>query len=452
MRMNRLVASLMLLGVLPGHAIIFADGDDPSANKETAPTGVYQDSGWQHLVRFKNFQGTMISPKHFITATHLGSATAITQPMYFNGVADKSFNIKPNSRTILQINGENSDLSVFEIWETFENYAPLYTSTDEVGKEFILTGKGFGQGEELTFNNATVGWKWGDATTEADRWGTSTILSTDVAGSGADLIYSQFDSNGGPHECQATGNDSGGGWFIKEGSVWKLAAITFSADAGRDSNNTIGDGSNFRAAMTRARGFYIGSDSGGWFLIPTNNGQYSNPASFETNDMDARFYEKTHSYGTRISSFITELNPIIQPSITTASLSPETRFGAWLIDQGITTNTSALDDADGDHIPNLLEYFSDSDASDISEAISPFQVTPLTSGAIQFTLIESLDLAGRGLTGVIQKSTDLDTWTPVTTATETSSSMDTAAGTRTRILERPAGSDSELFFRLFVSL
>ena len=450
--MDRLISSLLLLSILPGHGIIFADGDDPAENKETAPTGAYLNSGWQHLLRFKNFQATMISPKHFITATHLGNSSGtIIQPMHFNGVANRSFTIKPDSRIILQANGQNSDLSVFEIWETFDNYAPLYTETDEAGQEFVLTGKGRGQGTALTRNGDTVGWEWGDPTTEFDRWGVSTVLSTTTS-NGSDLIYSQFDASGGPHECQATGNDSGGGWFIKDGPAWKLAAVTFSADASRDSNDTIGDNSQFRAAMTRARGFYLGSDANGWNLIPTNNNLYNNPSQFETNTNDLRFYDKTHSFGTRISSFISDLDPIIQPAITLAALSPEARLTAWLNAQGITTETGPHDDADSDGLSNLLEYYSDSDPGNFSQSTPPLTTTFLPSGITQFTLTESLDLSARGLTGELQQSSDLDTWSPVTTATETSSSVDDTTGIRTRILQLPPSTDTEVFFRFRVTL
>ncbi|MDB4578998.1 hypothetical protein N9105_06790 [Akkermansiaceae bacterium] len=450
--MHRLLASLFISTSLPSSGLIFWSADDPPANKETAPTGAYVDSGWQHVLRFKNFQGTMISPKHFITATHLGNGTTVTQPVYFNGVAEKSFTIKPDSREIIQVNGEDSDLSVFEIWESFDRYAPLYTSANEVGKEFVITGKGRGRGDALIRNSETVGWEWGDGTTEADRWGVSTILSTDTAGSGADLIYSQFRSNGGIHECQATGNDSGGGWFIKDGPVWKLAAVTFSADAGRDSNDTVGDNSHVRGAMTKARGFYFGSDVDGWTLIPTNNALYNNPTSFETNNSDSRFYDKTHSYGTRISSFIPELNQLIQPAITNAALSSGARFTAWLNDEGISTQTGPNDDADTDGVTNLLEYFAGSSAGDTSDIITPFSTNQMTSGAMQFTINESLDLSGRGLSGMIEKSDDLSNWSEVTSAVESSNVIAPITGTRTRTLDLAAPVGPKLFFRLKVTL
>jgi hypothetical protein len=450
--MWRFFIALFLLGALPGSGLIFWNAEDPPANKETAPNGDYANSGWQHLIRFKNFQGIMISPKHFITAKHLGDGVTITRPSYFSGGPEETFTIKPDSRVVIEDGSISTDLSIFEIWETFPSYAPLYSDTNEAGKEFVITGKGRGRGTELTRNSQVVGWEWGDIPTEADRWGVSNVLSTSRASSGADLIYSQFDANGGPFECQATGNDSGGGWFIKDGAVWKLAAVTFSADANRDSNNTVGDNSHFRAAMTKARGFYIGSDTDGWNLIPTSRRQYLNPPSYETNDNDARFYDKTHSYGTRISSYLSKINPLIQPSINHAALNPSDRFLAWLSNHGLTVNNLPGNDADQDGISNLLEYYSDSDAGDFSEVTSPFSASLQSNGEMQFTLTESLDLSGRGLTSVIQKSNDLENWSDLTTVNEESISLDLASGTRVRILSHSTGSATKIFFRLKVTL
>lgn len=45
--------------------------------------------------------------------------------------------------------------------------------------------------------------------------------------------------------------------------------MNFSIDGLFDTNNTVGDNSEFSASMTNMRGFYQGSDSGGWSFIPT---------------------------------------------------------------------------------------------------------------------------------------------------------------------------------------
>ena len=74
--------------------MIFINSDDPAANKQAAPTGAYANSGWQYQVRYKDYLGTMISPKHFITATHLGRKGETTQPGFYNRGSDLTFTLK----------------------------------------------------------------------------------------------------------------------------------------------------------------------------------------------------------------------------------------------------------------------------------------------------------------------------------------------------------------------
>lgn len=439
-------ALLVLFSSLPAGAMIFLNAEDPPANKQTAPTGDYENAGWQWQVRYKVYLGTMISPKHFITATHLGQTGETNQPTFFNGVEDKTFTLKNSG---LRLGIPNTDLSIFEIWETFEDYAPLFQGTGEVGNEAFICGRGLGRGDEVIVSGQTVGWKWGDGTTYADRWGVDTITQTRLIGEN-DFLYTTFDPDGGIHEIQLTGNDSGGGWFIKEGGSWKLAGVTSSVDGTRDTNNTTGDSSHFRAAISRSRGLYVGSDNNGWFLIPTSSFQYTFPSQYYTNPSDARFYDRTHSYATRISTYLPDVNAIIQPAITRAALDGTERFQAWLIDRGITSQNGSDDDPDHDASSNLLEYFANTNADTKSDP--PFVVQELPGGEVRFTITESLDLAGRGLTSEIQKSTDLSSWTVVTNTVEQSTTVHPLAGNVTRVLELTPPSSSRYFYRLKVTL
>ena len=439
-------ALFYLMTGLPAGAMIFLNAEDPPANKQTAPTGAYENAGWQWEIRYKAFLGTMISPKHFITATHLGQGGTPDQPIFFNEQDDKVFTLA-NDGFRLGIPG--TDLSVFEIWETFESYAPLYQGTDEADKEVFICGRGLGRGSVIMDGPDTIGWKWGNSATFADRWGVNLITDSRLS-NGNDFLYTTFDPDGGIHECGLTANDSGGGWFIKENDTWKLAAVSSTVDSLRDTNDTIGDSSHFRATMSRARGFYLGSDSDGWIFIPDDPNDYTDPTEYYKNPSDARHYERTHSYGTRISSYLTELNALIQPAITHAALDGNDRFEAWLAENGVTSQNGLLDDPDGDGHPNLLEYFSNQNPT-VRDLI-PLNVERLAGGEIEFTLIESLDLKGRGLTGQIQKSSDLVNWTEVADLDEQSSTLNAAAGYRTRILQSVPESSGNQFYRIEITL
>ena len=425
----------MALG-LPASALIFRDGSSPAANTETAPTGAYADSGWQYQIRFGAFHGTMISPKHFLTAVHLGTApTSISQPIYFNGVEEKTYGIKPGSRETIG----TTDLAIFEIWETFDDYAQLYSQGSEAGKGMVICGRGFGRGTEL----AGQGWKWGAAATRQSRWGRNTVDGFLNSG-GNDLLYFDFDDVLGQDEAAATGGDSGGGWFIKDGPIWKLAAVSFSVDGRYSDAATPSDASSFRGAFYDAGGLWWGNDANGWNLLPTTGSS--------TNPNVVSFYRNSHTYGSRISSNLSAIELVIDPAIAWAAQTPAQRFLSWLSSFGVTGATAESDDADADGITNLEEYLSESDPSDGNETVSPLEIEFLPDGTHQFTLVESLDLAGRGLTTTLQSSVDLDIWTAVSDSTESSNAPDNALGIRTRILGRTPSSCDALFYRLKITL
>ncbi|MEO1835360.1 MAG: hypothetical protein ABGZ49_07675, partial [Akkermansiaceae bacterium] len=127
-----LIGSILLLSAPPLPALIFFDTGDPAHNREIAPGGVWAGSGWQYQGDYKNFLGTMISPRHFVTARHLGvGETEFIHKTYFSGVAsDRTYYLNPT------VNGgagfwniTGTDLRLFEVYGDFPAYAPLYTKS-----------------------------------------------------------------------------------------------------------------------------------------------------------------------------------------------------------------------------------------------------------------------------------------------------------------------------------
>ncbi len=425
----------MALG-LPASALIFRDGPSPAANTETAPTAAYVDSGWQYQIRYGTFHGTMISPKHFMTAMHVGAAeTTIHQPIYFNGVEEKNYTIKPGSR--VQIG--TTDLAIFEIWETFDDYAPLYTASNEAGNEIVISGRGFGRGVEIV----NKGWKWGLTATRKSRWGRNTIDGV-VQSGGDDLLYFDFDDQTGQDEVAATGGDSGGGWFIKDGPTWKLAAVSFTVDNNYSEAAVPSNANDFRGSFYEAGGLSVGSDASGWTSIPTSGAS--------TNPNNSSFYRQSHTYGSRISSNLTAIEAEIDPAIAWGGQTYLQRFETWLAGFGVTTATASDDDADADGVTNLEEYLSESNPSDGSDSVRPFALDFLANGDHQFTIVESIDLAGRGLSTILESSSDLAAWAAVTDATESANSPDNTLGVRTRILARTPSETGALYYRLKIIL
>ena len=275
------VLTLFLGAAARSHAIVFADTGSSTFNT-TAPTGTFEDSGWQYEGYYGSFLGTMIAPQYFITAQHMGTqGGTFTQAGIFNGGADVTYTIDAAANGGLGYwDVAGTDIRILKINEYFPTYAPLYTGGAEAGMTLVTMGRGGVRGAEVIVSGNVNGWlaAAGDGTT---RWGTNIVNSiTSFAGVG-DVLVSQFNESGLFHttaEATLSSGDSGGGVFVNDGGIWKLAGINYSIDGYFDTNSTTGDGSEFSAALIDRGGLYQGSDAQGWTFI--TNLPLNNPSSF----------------------------------------------------------------------------------------------------------------------------------------------------------------------------
>ncbi|MFC7337315.1 trypsin-like serine protease [Haloferula chungangensis] len=283
---------LLLLGAISAEGVILYGSGDPVINREVAPGGALSGSGWQYQGEFGNFMGTMISPSHFITAAHIGVSSTFISKGYFNGGSDVVYNVDSSANGgVGYWNVAGTDLRIFAVTGTFTSYAPLYTGSDEVGKDLVVMGRGTQRGATIDLQSVTKGWQWGPAD-GASRWGTNTVAAT-ITQEGADYLQADFDATGGANEAHLSVGDSGGALFIQDGGSWKLAGINYAVDGKWDFNDTVGDGQEFDAALFDAGGLYLGSDSEGWTLVA--DGTDDAPSSF---------------YSTRISSYHSQIEAI----------------------------------------------------------------------------------------------------------------------------------------------
>jgi hypothetical protein len=239
-------------------AVIFYSTSDPTHNT-TAPTGDLANSGWQWTGFWGGFNGTTISPNQFITATHVGGS--VGQSFTFNGVS---------YRTTGVVN--NGDLAVWTVEGTFSTYAPIMETTPVSGASAVIIGRGTQRGSEVVVNGELKGWTWG-AGDGVQRWGENTVFS---AGS---LISFKFDATGGENEAHFSSGDSGGGTFILDGGVWKLAGINYAVEG--PFSTTLG-GSAFNAAIF---------DKGGLYRASTFNTESANdkPSSLYSTSLAANY-------------------------------------------------------------------------------------------------------------------------------------------------------------------
>lgn len=424
-----------LFTVLSANGLIFIDGPSPAPNTETAPTGPLAGSGWEFQANYLNYHATVISPKHVITARHLGGAEKVlTRPVIFGATEEETYAIK-GERILIG----DTDFAIFEVWETFSSYAGLYQGVDEAGRELVIHGSGVGRGDEIP----GVGWRWGTGESRKSRWGRNVIKGA-LTSAGNDFLYFSFDDLPGQDEVMATGGDSGGGWFIRENGVWKLAAVSSAVDGLYSQNPVPRNANGFRGAVYDGSGLSYGSDAEGWELIPAT-GESGDPEEIE-------FYRQSHTYGSRISSRLAEIEAAIAPALAWAALDPPGRFAMWLADHGVTVETGMADDPDRDGVSNLEEYLAESDPSDPTDAQGGLSFNIPESEVHRFTLRESLDLAGRGLTTVIESSPDLRAWSVVEDLSELSQERRNVDGVRLRVLERADPGGDILFYRLRIML
>lgn len=253
-----LVLAWALLLAADGRALIFYSTGDPGYHT-TAPGGSLADSGWQWTGTWVGFQAVPIGPHHFIAARHINGQ--VGDPFLLNGVYYP---------TVSYVDDTSSDLRIWQINGTFPSWAPLYRTSDEVGKSFVVFGRGVIRGAEIRVGGVLKGWQWAGSDGQL-RWGQNTFVQSYNGGSyWGRLLYATFDQGGGSNECDLGVGDSSGPVFINDGSGWKLAGLGAAVDS---YFNTTDSGSGFSAAIFDARGLYYSPDNGAsspWQLVADN--------------------------------------------------------------------------------------------------------------------------------------------------------------------------------------
>jgi PKD repeat protein len=343
---------LLLLVVVPCvRAVLFEATDDPSYNTN-APTGSLTNSGWQYEGQWGVYLGTPIAPTFFLAAQHIGGSPG--QPFVYNGVT---------YTTVTNFDDPSTDLRIWQVGETFPSYAPLYTSTNEVGKLCVVIGRGTQRGSLVSVEaGRTNGWTWGAGDT-VERWGENTVAGVYTNGGNDLLLYANFVLNGITNECDLSVGDSSGGMFIENGTTWELAGIHY-AVSGPFADDGSGDG-DFNAAVVDARGLYVETCDGGcWMLAAPTNYAVAYPTPF---------------YSTRVSTRVSWIDSILDaPPTAVFSASPTT---------GAAPLTVTFMDSSTGPISNRFWSFGDGSTTNFASATNPTHT--YTDGVYNVTLIVS---------------------------------------------------------------
>ncbi|HRJ74114.1 MAG TPA: hypothetical protein PLS03_17955 [Terrimicrobiaceae bacterium] len=267
--MNRLTA-IAAIGLasfaMEGRAIVFESTADPDYNT-SAPTGPLAGSGWQYQGEGP-VAGTPIASQYFITAKHIGGS--VGQIFVYGGT---------NYTTTAMYDQPDGDLRIFKVDLAFSSYAPMYTASDEVGKDIVFFGRGAGRGAEVVVSGTARGWEWTNVPEDL-RWGENEISSIVDGGNvwGNSILAFTFDQGtGNPNEAGLAFGDSGGGVFILDDGIWKLAGVNLGADG--PYNTTPSYGGEFSATLYNQDGLYAPDFENQWQLMSGPGASYASRIS-----------------------------------------------------------------------------------------------------------------------------------------------------------------------------
>ena len=314
----------LLLGASPVAAVMF--GETASIAHNTTTPG--DNSGWQYEGTLDGYLGVPIAPHFFISAKHIGEHN-VGDVFQFHG---------DTYTTIASYSSPNTDLRLWEVSHAkpFPTFAPLSSGVNDIGAVAAVYGNGTQRGAAFNHNAQLKGWLWGPRD-YVPRWGRNVVEGV-VNGSPSlgPLLYCSFNRNGIPHECHLSVGDSGGGLFVLEDGLWRLAGIHYAVDGNFRRNASEGGG--YPAALFDMGGLEVGSS---WISIAEADEDV--PCSF---------------YSSRISSSLTWITSTAAGSGVIATES----FAAWQklyftpaqIAQSAVSGPLA--DFDKDGINHLLEF------------------------------------------------------------------------------------------------
>jgi hypothetical protein len=218
---------LLFLGHLPAFAIVLHPDGEPNLVTWTDRPDA------NVVVRLStNDSFVVIAPNWIITTRHQSTSPTT---VLINGV---SYTCNYNTTAWTGGPAGNADIRLIRLTKAdgddanLAHYARPYEYEDEAGKEVVIGGYGDGRGANLVKNNKVYGYQWDGSTNTIQRW-CQNIVDGNGIGSGtytSDVIEADFDGIGDDtwtdYEGIIADHDSGGGWFIDDGSEWRVAGLS----------------------------------------------------------------------------------------------------------------------------------------------------------------------------------------------------------------------------------
>src|SRR5262245_15317607 len=281
----RLSAALVLAAALaasPAPAVLIDSGD--GTGNTTAPAA---DPGWKNVGLRGGLNAVYLGYGWVLTAAHVGFGSVTLAGVDYPAV--------PGSYTAIGDPGSTADLIAFRI-DPYPYGIPaleIPTSPPPVGAHVVLIGTGQRRGAFAQWMGMS-GWWWAGGSTK--RWGTNLVGASvgpgppvnttdlDMDGHLTRALVADFSENAPDDESTVTVGDSGGAFFVKDGSSWKLGGITFALGTYVDqpANTSLygnvvyaADLSHYRAqilAVARPCADGVDNDSNGLVDYPSDPG------------------------------------------------------------------------------------------------------------------------------------------------------------------------------------
>ena len=227
---NRIVIAAVAACFVAGSSSAIIVANDSVATNP--PTGIW-DLNWNYVYKYKNCSAVAVGSHWLLTAAHVaddaGDGTISVngtnyyqQEIIFHSPADDPQHAQ-------------ADLALVRFDKDFPGYYPLYTGSFPIRdrkKDYRLNAVMVGYGTTGTVYSSYYGDSWSGNGTK--RWGSQKIdwpaPSNYILPGTTNATYNQgmtiqFNSGDTPYEAGLGVYDSGGGTFVTNGGVWKLAGI-----------------------------------------------------------------------------------------------------------------------------------------------------------------------------------------------------------------------------------